>query len=440
MIKFFKTAKQKFSNQYWMFGIFAIIILLITFQLITLVDFNRSATQKFNTDIDNAIADIRKDLKVEISFIIGINPSSINWETDEAANIGVLWNNLQNVPSAKIHKIIEKRLESNGVEGDFEYRITGSNVFTSMNSKGFNSEMTTNSFQKALTYDGSYTLFLFIKNKNQYIYKKILTSAIFMVLIIISAIFLFNRLRNSYNLIKISNEIKTDFINNMTHELKTPLSTISLTVDFLQNPIILEDRKKILENIAIIKSENNRMTNQVEKILEAAHYQVNDLELSKVPLKVNTLLNRFANNFRHRLTSENQTLNLHLNAQNDTIFADEVHFANVLNNLIDNAHKYSKPDAVKIDIYTSNPKPGIIKIEIVDKGIGLKKEVIDQIFDKFYRAPTGNIHNVKGFGLGLNYVKTVIEAHEAEIKVTSNLGVGSNFTLLFATQEDTSTT
>lgn len=434
MFKKFKINRKEFSSQYYLFGIFLVILLLITIQLMTLVDFNKSATQKFYTDVENAITDIRKDLKVEISFIIGISPTSINWETDEPTNIGILWNNLQKVPSAKIHKIIENRLDEHGVKGDFEYRITGSNIFTSMNSIGYNSSMTTASFQKALTYDGSYTLFLFIKNKNKIIIRKIVLSAIIMSLIVISAIVLINRLRNSYNLIRISNEIKTDFINNMTHELKTPLSTISLVVDFMQNPSVLNDKQKLLDNIAIVKSENNRMTKQVEKILEAAQYHTQDLEISKVPLKVNVLLSRFANNFRHRLTGEHQQLNLHLNAKKDTILADDVHFANILNNLIDNAYKYSKPNWVQIDIYTSNPEPGVIKIEVMDKGIGIKKEVLKHIFDKFYRAPTGNIHNVKGFGLGLNYVKTVIEAHEAEIKVESTYGVGSNFILIFATK------
>lgn len=434
MFKKSKTNKEGFSSQYYVFGIFIFIILLITIQLITLVDFNKSATQKFNTDVENAIADIRKDLKVEISIIIGINPNYIDWETDEVTNIEILWSNLQKVSNTKIKKIIKNNLIKHGVEGDFEYRITGSNIFTSMNSMGFNSSMTTHSFQKALTYDGSYTLFLFIKNKNKIIYRKIVISAILMSLIVISAIFLINRLRNSYNLIRISNEIKTDFINNMTHELKTPLSTISLVVDFIKNPSVLNDQQKLLENIAIIKSENNRMTKQVEKILEAAHYHTRDLEITKVPLKVNVLLSRFANNFRHRLTGDHQQLNLHLNAKKDTIFADEVHFTNVLNNLIDNAYKYSKPDSLQIDIYTSNPEPGTVKIEVVDNGIGIKKEVLKHIFDKFYRAPTGNIHNVKGFGLGLNYVKTVIEAHEAEIKVESTYGVGSNFILIFATK------
>lgn len=422
-----------FSFPYFHYIILAVIIIL---QWLYLSDFNKSATQKFNSDVENAIIDIRKDLKVEISFIIGINPSSINWETDEAANIDILWSNLQNVSNRKIQRIIYNRLEQHDIKGNFEYRITGKNIFTSMNSPGFNSSMTSHSFQKALTYDGSYMIFLYIPNKNQLIHKHVLINTAYVFILIFFSFFIIRKMHHEYKTIKTSNQVKTDFINNMTHEFKTPLSTISLTVDFLNNPKVLNNPDRLLESINIIKSENKRMTQQVEKILEAAQYHTTHLELTLVPIHVNTMIERITKIYKHKLNGVNQTIHVHLNAKNDYILVDEVHFSNILHNLLDNAHKYSHPENVHIDIHTSNPQPDRLEIAIEDKGIGMKKEDIKQVFEKFYRASTGNLHNVKGFGLGLNYVKTVIDAHKADIKVESQFGIGSKFTILFNTKNE----
>lgn len=422
--------KPKLSISYLYYGV---LVLMLAFQWLYISNFNKSALQKFNSDVENAISDIRKDLKVEISFIIGINPSTINWETDEMTNIDILWSNLQNVSYRKIQRIIHNRLEQHDIKGNFEFRITGNNIFTSMNSSGFTSSMTSQSFQKALTYDGSYTIFLYIKNKNKMIHKQVVFNTVIVLVMILLTLILTRRIHKEFKFIKTSNEVKTDFINNMTHELKTPLSTISLTVDFLNNPKILSDQNKLKENINIIKLENNRMTQQVEKILEAAQYHTTHLELTLVSIKVNTMIERITKIFKHRLHGAHQEINLALNATDDNVLVDEVHFSNILYNLIDNAHKYSKIDFVKIDISTRNPHPGILEISIKDEGIGMKKDAIKQVFEKFYRAPTGNLHNVKGFGLGLHYVKTVIDAHQAEIKVESSYGNGSTFILLFRT-------
>lgn len=432
-----KLGNKKFQQKYFYIGLLFITMILIFFQIFSFSELNKGAKNKLNTDANNAISSIRNDLKIEISFKIGINPSSINWETDDINNINILWSNLQKVKPDKIQKIIASRLEENDIKEKFEYRIIGSSIFNTINSPGYTSAMIGESYQKALTYDGSYTLYLFIANKDKITSKNIAANAIFLVLIIIISGLLIYMLWIDFTTIKNSNETKIDFINNMTHELKTPLSTISLAVDFLQSPAIMNNPEKIKEVTAIIKSENVRMTKQVEKILEAAQFDIQDLELKKVPLNVNKLLGRYVTNFKHQLVGQNETIEFIPEAKNDLIMADEVHFTNILNNLLDNAYKYSKPGYIKIRVKTSNPNPNILRIQIKDEGIGMKKDIVKQVFDKFYRAPTGNLHGVKGFGLGLSYVKAVIDSHKAEIYVKSTPNAGSSFVILFPLDEKT---
>lgn len=229
-------------------------------------------------------------------------------------------------------------------------------------------------------------------------------------------------------------EIKNDFINNMTHEFKTPLATISLAVDALRNEKVLQNRQKMDYFSGIIKEENKRMNKQVETILQAALTDRQELQLNLKPIHVHNIINAALSNFNLQLQEKNGKAELQLNAKNDLINADEVHFTNLISNLIDNAVKYSN-DQLQIKIATSNTnKSFIIKVE--DSGIGMSKETIKRIFEKFYRAHTGNLHNVKGFGLGLSYVKTVIDAHHGKIKVESVLGRGTSFTIEMPVMEE----
>ena len=224
-------------------------------------------------------------------------------------------------------------------------------------------------------------------------------------------------------------DIKNDFINNMTHEFKTPLATISLAVDAMRNEKVLQDREKINYFNSIIKEENQRMNRQVETILKASQLEKQEVELNLKSIHAHEVIKDVADNFTLQLEEKQGKAELLLTAENDLIDADEVHFPNLLNNLIDNAVKYSKenvPPFVKITTQ-SNGKELIIGIE--DNGIGMNKETVKKIFEKFYRAHTGNIHNVKGFGLGLSYVKTMVEAHGGEVNADSTLGKGSMFTI-----------
>ena len=222
-------------------------------------------------------------------------------------------------------------------------------------------------------------------------------------------------------------EIKSDFINNMTHEFKTPLATISLAVDALKNEKVSGNKEKSDYFTGIIKEENKRMNKQVETILQAALLDKKEVQLNMKRLLAHDIIVNVLNNINLQVEEKGGKIDVELEAENDLILADEVHFTNVINNLLDNAVKYSK-DNLHIKLSTKNAG-NHLKIKIEDNGIGMNKETLHRIFEKFYRAHTGNVHNVKGFGLGLSYVKTMIDAHHGNIKAESVLGKGSSFTI-----------
>ncbi len=224
-------------------------------------------------------------------------------------------------------------------------------------------------------------------------------------------------------------EIKNDFINNMTHEFKTPIATISLAVDALKNPKVIGNQEKLLYFSGIIKEENQRMNRQVETILKSALMDRQEIQLNKKPLHVHKIIEDVADNFALRLQEKGGDVEIHLDAENDLIDGDEVHISNLVNNLLDNAVKYSKENVPPHIALTTSSGPKKFTMVIEDNGIGMTKETVKRIFEKFYRAHTGNVHNVKGFGLGLSYVKTVIEAHDGSIRPESVLGKGSTFTI-----------
>ncbi len=251
----------------------------------------------------------------------------------------------------------------------------------------------------------------------------IVGSALFTIIIIAAFYLTVKTMVNQRKL----NKIKSDFINNMTHEFKTPLATISLAVDALGNAKVQNDSSKQQYFSGIIKEENKRMNKHVETILQAALMDRQELKLQSTPLHVHTVIQHVLENFNLQLQQKKAEVSLLLNAKNDLIDADEIHFTNLINNLVDNSVKYSKEN-LRITITTHSTTKYLV-IKINDNGIGMSKETVKRIFEKFYRAHTGNLHNVKGFGLGMSYVKTVVDAHKGKIKVDSTLGKGSSFTL-----------
>jgi two-component system phosphate regulon sensor histidine kinase PhoR len=254
---------------------------------------------------------------------------------------------------------------------------------------------------------------------------RIVTSAAF-TLIILTAFWL--TVRTMLRQKKLG-EIKNDFINNMTHEFKTPIATISLAVDAMRNEKVIQDRDKLGYFSGIIKEENQRMNRQVETILKASQLERQEADLNLKPIHVHEVIKDVVDNFILQLEDKKGKVELSLNASQDLINADEVHFSNLVNNLVDNAVKYAKentPPVIKLSTQ-SNGKHFTMKIE--DNGIGMTRDTVKRIFERFYRAHTGNVHNVKGFGLGLSYVKTMVEAHDGDIKAESTLGKGSTFTV-----------
>jgi two-component system, OmpR family, phosphate regulon sensor histidine kinase PhoR len=220
-------------------------------------------------------------------------------------------------------------------------------------------------------------------------------------------------------------EIKNDFINNMTHEFKTPIATISLAADSINNPSILNNPDKVKRFIDIIKQENKRMNGQVEKVLQMAIVDREKFRLKIVEIDIHEIIEHAVINFSLQVESREGVLNTDLKAERCTIEGDFTHISNIIHNLMDNANKYS-PEKPEITLRTRNISDGI-EITVEDKGLGLSPTSRKLIFDKFYRVPTGDVHDVKGFGLGLSYVKTMLTAHKGTIDVKSELNKGSSF-------------
>lgn len=222
-------------------------------------------------------------------------------------------------------------------------------------------------------------------------------------------------------------EIKNDFVNNMTHELKTPISTISLAAQMLNDKSIPVERKNLGYLGGVIADESKRLGLQVEKVLQMAIFEKTRLKLKLKEFDVHEVIKKVVANFSLQLESQGGMLITELGANNPVIVADEVHVTNVVNNLLDNALKYKNGNP-EIIIFTKNATGGIV-IAFKDNGVGISRDNVRKIFDQFYRVPTGNVHNVKGFGLGLSYVKKIVEAHGGRIWVDSTLGIGSTFSV-----------
>ena len=248
-------------------------------------------------------------------------------------------------------------------------------------------------------------------------------SGLFTATIIIAFGYTLNQMQKQK---KIS-QIKSDFINNMTHEFKTPIATISLAVDALSNPKVQSDIPRIEHYRKVIREENKRMHAQVEKVLQLALLDKQELELRRKTIDMHELIQSSANHMALRIEEKGGRLNLNLKAGKTIVLGDELHLGNVIVNLLDNALKYSE-EVPEIEIDTE-VLAGNLQISVSDNGIGMSKDVQRKIFERFFRQEGGNIHNVKGHGLGLSYVREIIEMHSGLIRVDSQLGEGSIFTI-----------
>jgi two-component system phosphate regulon sensor histidine kinase PhoR len=220
-------------------------------------------------------------------------------------------------------------------------------------------------------------------------------------------------------------EMKSDFINNMTHEFKTPLATISIASEMLLKESIQQDPQKSSKYAKIIFEENSRLQGQVDQILSVSLLEKGEFRLKRKEVDLNVLIKKLVESFEITVKERNGKLRSHYCARNYRVMADPEHLTNVIVNLLDNANKYS-PETPEIKIGTFDVENGVI-ISVEDKGIGISPENQKLIFRNLYRVSTGNIHNVKGFGIGLYYVKTIVEAHGGHLNIKSELNKGSRF-------------
>ena len=433
--------------------VYTLIILLITLTLIGIIFIQVSwiknaiviRDEQLTRNVQMAMNEVAQELMDQKSKMLFMPKLMPDIRNDKVMQIMRAPSIVQRFSSFEIHEKLQKSFERQGLkETKFEFAITSTqNIFTTeMQSEHFSQlvdDTVTNRLfiMPLIPPTGTIAeglapeemMFVIVPRVKDFVYRSLgwmILGALVFTLVIITAFYITTRTMLKQK--KLS-EIKSDFINNMTHEFKTPLATISLAVDAMRNEKVLTDREKLNYFSGIIKEENKRMNQQVETILQAALLEKQELQLNLQPQHVHEVLNRVLDNFALQLEEKNATVELKLNARQDAIQGDSIHFYNVLNNLVDNAIKYSTEKLV-LKVNTQNVSKSI-RIRIEDNGIGMSKETQNRIFERFYRAHTGNLHNVKGFGLGLSYVKSVVDAHKGKIKVESSLGRGSIFTLEF---------
>ena len=333
------------------------------------------------------------------------------------------------ISAKELHKRLKRELLEKGINTPFEFAVcTKSNQLTNVKSANFS---ITNPFNYGVCLfkdnDGisKYDLKISFPNKHRYLFSSLVGIAALSILFTLIIIIVFVSTLNQFIKQRQISEIKTDFINNMTHEFKTPIATINLALDSIKNPKIFEDVTRVNRYLGIIREENKRMNAQVENVLQISKLERRELELEKEQIDVHDLISDASEHVSLLLNDRAGKITIAYNATRSTILANDTHFTNLLVNILENAIKYSI-DAPIIEVTTENIKELII-IKIKDHGPGISKSAQSKIFDKFFREHTGNIHNVKGHGLGLAYVKKIIDEHNGEIFVESEKGKGSTF-------------
>lgn len=326
-----------------------------------------------------------------------------------------------------IETLIADELRDRGLDSDFEFAVYSNNLETKVRSRNFKLEPQSTYVVPLFVNDkkNNYELYVDFSGKRKLVLSTILGMAILsLVFTAVIVLAYASAISQIYKQRQIA-QIKNDFINNMTHEFKTPIATINLALDSLKNPKA-KDNKEFLERyLGLIRDENKRMHAQVENVLRISKLEKNELNLPKERVELSDLVEDAIGHLSLIVENRGGYIKTHTGALKTTILANKSHMTNVIINIIDNAIKYSENEP-KIDIYSENVKNTII-LKIRDQGAGMSKAVLKRIFEKFYREHTGDIHNVKGHGLGLAYVKSILNDHDAEIFVESEKGKGSTF-------------
>lgn len=339
---------------------------------------------------------------------------------------------LDRLDTADVRKKLKKRLIEKGIAEDFELALLNDeeemipigSVIDPLRLKyyGVQAKLFPNDI-----FGKDNFLFIFFPEKNTHVIRQvwlpIFSSIVFILVIIFCFIYAIKVIIRQ----KALSKTKNDFINNMTHEFKTPLATVSLAVEALQDPELSTQDKFRTRYLGIIKDENKRLVAQVEKVLQAAALDKKDFQLKIEPINLSELLESNVDHISLQVENRGGKISFVNKLRKGEIDGDAFHLTHIFNNLLDNANKYSKDNpSIRVEAWEQGDQ---VLVCIQDQGIGMNKDALKKIFDKFYRVPTGNVHDVKGFGLGLSYVKTMVEAHKGEIHVQSEPGKGSTFTI-----------
>ncbi|MEA2043726.1 MAG: HAMP domain-containing sensor histidine kinase [Bacteroidota bacterium] len=339
-----------------------------------------------------------------------------------------------------VRKLIEESFNLNGIDLPFEFAVKDTTNTYFMETKGFSLNFVKKTYETELfpndIFSSSNYLVVYFSKDKSYISEEmpqpIITSIILTIIISLTfslTIYIIYRQR------KLS-ELKNDFISNMTHELKTPVATISLASQMLGDSNISIDKDRMSGVLNIIDDESKRLSFQIEKVLQTSLFEKGRIHMKKERLDIHEIIKISVVNMELRVSKKGGEIDMKLDADDFVFPLDEMHMTNVFFNLLDNAVKYSQEgEAPKIEISSENFKKGI-RISVADNGIGISQEHKKRVFNKFYRIQSGNIHNVKGFGLGLNYVKRIVEVHFGRISVESNQGGGTVFKLFFPLRQE----
>lgn len=390
----------------------------------------RRAFDLKEAEFEHTVATALYNVAQQIYEINNTPAPAINPVKQVSTNYFVVMVNHQVVPN-QVEFLLRTEFEKRSIKADFEYGVydcshermlygnyvplaSSKNKFTSKNLPEWASQ--------------GYYFGVRFPNREAHIINQMgiwsFSSAVLLVVIVFFSYTLFIILKQ-----KRLSEIQKDFINNMTHEFKTPISTIAVSTEVLKDPSIVTQPERLKNYAMIIEKENTRLKQQVERVLQMARLDKEDLGLKKERIDVHQIIQEAIRNASVAMSERQGKVTLSFSAGACEVMADKLHLTNVFNNLIDNALKYCKEIPI-IDIHTRN-KSNELVIEVKDNGIGISSENQKRIFQKFYRVHTGNVHDVKGFGLGLSYVKTIVQAHGGSISVNSELSNGSTFTVYF---------
>jgi len=335
----------------------------------------------------------------------------------------------ERIPREDMEGLIRESLQSEGIGAPFEYAVTTETGDVITASSSFNTELAPQAHKVTLFPNDLFSqhnyLFVQFPTKRDYIRKSLGTMAFSSIGLILAISLCFAYTIHIIFRQKKLSDMKTDFVNNMTHELKTPISTISLASEMLKDEKVVADTQRIQKYASVIHDENKRLGSHVEKVLQMAVIDRGEHKLKLTYVNLHDLIQKSVDKMMLQLEERDGMLQTDFAARFPQARVDEAHFIGIITNLLDNAMKYSngKPE---ISVATRDHSNGVL-ISVSDKGIGMSREAQKRVFEKFYRVPTGNVHNVKGFGLGLSYVKAMVEAHGGNVRLKSELNKGTTF-------------